>query len=717
MDPQAQQLAMSMQQLVRQMAPLTSAMSDLQRAMSTSVGATSKFSMDMKILNKLSENEQKAYIETVNNLRSMNKEIKSLMAQLEDNTLSEKDRGVVLNQLTALETQRKETTGQLATYAKKAGIELSGFEAKTSIAAKAIALLGNAAFVFTKSINRSIEANSGTIVGYGTNFVAAAVKQQIDAIKHGVPVAQFQEISASNRALIDSLGGTDQMLTRVGGSMNKLWYMTSNMTESMRVAAGMATNLAYAGVEPTTHAMGVYFNNLNLLSRMTGLTAQQSQQQIASMMQNESMQLLLVRARSNEREAIVESRMALLNHAIALTGSTEAAQKMVATVNKMVTQDPLERIKQAAKLQALAGAMGVGVNKGAIAGLISGHPDASQSMAIQGMMTQLQGAANTRMGGGLAGQLVTSTMIGKLGLGNVLNGTTFTTPGMSVMGRGAANLNQQATALGTATGKATTATEKLAQHFLQLDKTLSVFGTSVSEVLHGDNIANIAAGVGTLVGGKALMKTGGWAAKKAGGLLGRGGAAAAEGEAAGVAAEGMGLASRLKGGLVGAVVGGGLDLAGYELKKHHHKTLGGLASAGGDAATGAAMGMMLGPIGAAIGGALGGAYGLYENRKDIFGGKSSAPKPPERTPMTTAEKKKPDPHVVAISKAVEQQTKRADESANSLTEIAKLTKQQVDLSEKSLAMQLTANKDQTTSQIKQSLIGSQEFSPVYNYVH
>lgn len=738
MDPtqQAQQLAMAMQTMIRQMAPLTAAMSDLQKTVVGADGSTRRFTADQKILAKLSEDEKQAYTTLATSLRVLAADIKKLHRELEDASLSEERRTEITDELNRLEKQRTGVSTQMTTYARKAGVQLGNLEQKSGTAAKALAVMGNAALIFTKGINDQIKTGSGTIVGYGSNFVEAAVKQQLAALKRGIPVHEFAETAAANRALVDAMGGTENMMNSIDGPMQKLWFMTTNMGESMRVAASMASDLAYAGIEPTSQAVDQYYGRLNMLSRLTGMSAAQTQQAISSMIKSESMQTLLLRAKVSERGAIIDSREALLNNIVAMTGSTDAAKKMIDEVNKMATAKPLDRIAQVARLRAYAGSMGVQLDPNALRGILSGHPDANQTKAITQMQMALTHATNQRMGGSLSQQLVTSQMLQGLHLDSMLNAGAFETTGQPVMGKGAQALAAQANAADSAYKQNGTTLEWLTKVYLQSDKILSQFGTTIGELTGGNSAASVVAGVGgllmakplTKMGSTALGKAGQWLGNKstivdkAGGMLGKSGLAA---DAEALAPTASKLSMGAKGGLIGMLGGAGLDIAGTYLKNNGHKELGSAASMGGtvisDAATGAMVGSLLGPIGTAVGGLLGGAYGAYAGYKANYSNDSAAlPAGPDRTKesasKTDAAEKKTATDLTQISTHTAQQTKQMDTNNATLMQLAKNSQAQLDIAKAQMALALSADKDKTKQKISTMMNGS-DFSAVYNYIH
>jgi hypothetical protein len=271
-------------------------------------------------------------------------------------------------------------------------------------------------------------ANSGVVEG--TNSLAEALfSQQNTALKYRLAGDEFAKIATANRQVINAMGGSKQAFTEMSPVIDRFRILTGDSAEGARLAAEAATEFAKKGVKPTQHALQIYTNDIVQLGRRTGMGAREAAayfNEIAS--DTESIDILRS-ARAEEREAILKNQRAFIDNALAQGMSTEQAKEAAKVLNKMAAAKPLDRLKQAAKVRALGGAMGIAGSEEAAQAIIAGkRATKEQKEALAQFSTNAANAMDKAAGQGLGTEIFASELIEKLNLDQYYGkGSAFST--------------------------------------------------------------------------------------------------------------------------------------------------------------------------------------------------------------------------------------------------------------------------------------------------
>jgi hypothetical protein len=260
-----------------------------------------------------------------------------------------------------------------------------------------------------------VRAQAGLVEG--TDLVGSLMKQQAQAVMRGVDPGAFAKIMASNRQMVNAMGGISSTLGMLDPATDRLFGMTVNLEEAMELAAQQASRFVERGVRPTTEGMLKYTRDLEDMARMTGLGAAEMASLFDEVERDTDMMHLLRAARDGERQAILENQRALIKQNVALGMTAEQAKEAAKMLNKMVAAKPLDRLKQAARIRALGAAMGVGGADAAAAGIVAGpRATAAQKAAIRDFSVAAASAADTMRGAGLGSEIFATTLLDKLDL-------------------------------------------------------------------------------------------------------------------------------------------------------------------------------------------------------------------------------------------------------------------------------------------------------------
>lgn len=245
----------------------------------------------------------------------------------------------------------------------------------------------------------------------------AMLQQRMMALGRGLKPEELAKMSSQFRNVIMATGGLEKSLQLADTVRNDFYGMTGDMNKAVQLSMEAMQNFAVSGVYPSQRSLRAYTDDVNQLSRATGLAADQIMQLYKEVDEDESSRILLKSARDEEREAILENNRALLLMARAAGMTAEQAKEAAKMLNKMVAAKPLDRIKQAAKVRALGAAMGVSSGAEAAQALIAGPRRTSeQSQQLLKFNQQLTGVLDQARGRSTESELFSSILTEKLGL-------------------------------------------------------------------------------------------------------------------------------------------------------------------------------------------------------------------------------------------------------------------------------------------------------------
>lgn len=657
---------------------------------------------------KLSEKELKLKRDVIAEDKKHQKLVKEVNELTEKLAQAIRDHGEASKE--AADIQRS-----LSSKTKLRDAAASRLSKKTNILEEAVGKLGRGAKVSSTALTwfaatlttqgrqliKQYQAAGGVIEGSGGLF-SSLFGQQMDALKLGITGEDLQKVSSAHRQTINSMGGTEQAFKELNPAVKRFLILTGDNNKAVEMAAKAAQHFAMNGVQPSANAVNRYTTDLVELHRRTGMGIEQAAELYSSISDDIESRDILRAARADEREAILASQRALVQQAIAAGMSADQAREAAKMLNKMVAAKPLDRLKQAAKIRAMGGAMGIAGAEEAAQAVIAGkRATAAQQQAMSKFGQDMANAMDKSASQGLGTEIFASTLLEKMGLEEQYGkGSPFSTS----MGE---SLKPVQSALNNLKD---VSNDKMGQMVGELIKIKGMIGVFLSGNMFGGVIAAaVAAGI-TSVFGRGLLD-------KLGGLVGRGGGSAGGGGGGGRAGKaGKLLKNAGKGGLVGLGVMGAQALAGEE------STVGKVLNS--NTVSGAGYGAMIGSVipgvgtvvGGAVGGAIGGAMDIYD----------WATKPTEMTPMTAQQRKgigadiESDEEVktatLTTADGISKQLAQMDTSNAMLKQLTELAQRQLEITEKQLVAATLSEREKVDVNNRSKLMQGSKFGSTYNYV-
>jgi uncharacterized membrane protein len=541
--------------------------------------------------------------------------------------------------------------------------------------------------------------------------IYSSLGRQVDAAKLGLTPAEYIAMNAASRQTILAAGGAAKQIDILKDQSDTLGMKFASVGDRTKYVQGQMDALAQAGIRPTKESAGILGGSFTRLQKITGMTGEQFNELTREMATDSDIQIQLRAANSQEREQIMQGIMARNAENRAMGMTAEQAKAVSKTLAKLAGQGPVDRMKQAAKIRAMSGMMGIGGGDEAANILIKGQRATPEEKKIlQEHMSKISNAASESQTGGIGQEMMVSTAMDKMGLSSLLG------PGSEFNTRLAEGLKIDEKALEEQKGTNTILTKML--EFFDIGK------AGVSNPLV-QGVGAIGSGIYNAVGGAASGAGGAYAMQKLMGTALPGAGTAASGAASGAAKGGMG--SFLKGaggkilGTVGAVGIGGYEAYGAHSdyaegkisEKQRNSRYGGAAGGVGGALAGAALGTAILPVvGTIIGGAIGAWAGSSAGEKvgEQFGTDKT------KTGTTTAQESAPT--VAATSETMtsnlDLQLSKLDESNEHLAVISKIVEEHLNVAKKQLTTmeQIGSNTEEGTKATLSGLNKSLNYSSV-----
>ena len=299
----------------------------------------------------------------------------------------------------------------------------------TTLTNAALVWFGSTLRTASTQILSQSKANNGVIEGTD-GIVSFMWEQQKKALSLGLANAtQLAELTSANRQLVNSMGGTSKVFDNMNSVVKDFQMVSGSFEGGVKATLETMRSFAEKGVKPTASGMKSYLNDLQRLQGATGMNEVAAREYYEQLTNDVDMIDTLRSARADERESILANQRAMLNSAIAVGRLPAAALEATKMLNKMTAAKPLDRLKQAAKVRALGGALGIAGADEAAQGIIAGkRASASQRDAMMNFMTAASNRADQSAGMGLGSEIFTSTLLDKLDMEQYLGkGSPFST--------------------------------------------------------------------------------------------------------------------------------------------------------------------------------------------------------------------------------------------------------------------------------------------------
>lgn len=423
LDRNFEMLAQSIRGLVGESSRLASAQNTQTRALSSASEEIAEYERQLASASGLNSKQQQAIRDTIELRR---KEIKASEAYHEaqqrsieiqrDSTRSEQEKTNAQDEAKAALGKWREAQSDANKASRKTTDSLKGLTKGFDFSNAAVVWFGQTVRAQAAQLAAQYKASGGVIEGANTVF-GAFIDQQNTALKYGVSGSELAKVSAANRQFMNSLGGTNAALNTLSPTIDRLRANFGNNEEALAVATEQAAEFARKGIRPTQAAMESYVDDVVMMQRRTGMGAKEAAAFFNDIANDTDSIDALRSARAGEREAILKSQRAMVDQAIASGMSAEQAREAAKMLNKMAAAKPLDRLKQAAKIRALGGAMGIAGADEAAQAVIAGKRATPEQKANLAKFSE--NAANTMdqaAGQGIGSEIFATELLGKLDL-------------------------------------------------------------------------------------------------------------------------------------------------------------------------------------------------------------------------------------------------------------------------------------------------------------
>lgn len=442
----------------------------------------------------------------------------------------------------------------------------------------------------------------------GSNFTDTAAK-------YGVSVDTLMQVQneyagallASSRGIGGMRGAATQLLVEFDAMRTKLHQVTGDYDDALKLAGTMRDTLSFSGVRYGTEQFvsvmnqpGGMIDSMRTLATVTNKSVEEIAAMNRQIMMDRDMRFTMLGLDERQRRNRLQDMMQHQTFLVAKGMEIEQAMESAAAFEKLNVQvSPKERYKQAARIRAIAGALGVqgGEQFMSIAMKPTGQRTPEDKERMAQFATDFESAMGKKYGGDTASQMSGGAYM------QTVAGPLYDTliKGMSTAGLEAREIDEGTMEQIRLQKTQLAGQQETGLRVKRLVERLTAFSSDAGIYLAGGALAGIGAMLWQLnLSSKYLAAI---AASSALGGLGGTAARGAGVAAAGMRSAGVGMAAGFVGGFV-------LDKAAEALGKDTQDGI--LMSIAAHASRGAGIGALGGPKGIAAGAILGGLYGVAQ---------------------------------------------------------------------------------------------------------
>lgn len=273
--------------------------------------------------------------------------------------------------------------------------------------------LGGGFLELNKQLMEVTTASHGVIEATSSSFESSMLDLKRETFELGMSMHQLGEITSKNRQMVNALGGRDAMENIIKNNENmRAFYGT--LADSAAANAQIMSEFGKKGIIPTQQTLTQYNEDLTRLATTTNLSASELNHMIDSIANDTDSLSQLKAVREGERESILANQRALLKSNVALGMTAEQAAEAGKMLNKMSSHNPLERFKQAAKIQAMGAAVGLGAEAAAAAAELRKPKGQQNQEVLRDFNVQMTGLVDTAAQQGIGQEIFMTEMMGKL---------------------------------------------------------------------------------------------------------------------------------------------------------------------------------------------------------------------------------------------------------------------------------------------------------------
>lgn len=303
--------------------------------------------------------------------------------------------------------------------------------------------LGGGFLELNKQLMEATTASHGVIEATSSTFESSMLDLKRETFELGLSMHQLGEITSKNRQMVNALGGRDAMENIIKNNENmRAFYGT--LADSAAANAQIMSEFGKKGIMPARETLVQYNEDLTRLASTTNLSATELNHMIDGIADDTDSLSQLKAVREGERETILANQRALLKSNVALGMAAEQAAEAGKMLNKMSSHNPLERFKQAAKMQAMGSAVGLGAEAAAAAAELRKPKGQQNQEVMRDFNVKMTGLVDTAAQQGIGQEIFMSEMMSKLDLNQYYGeGSPFSTTLGNVYADGVAKMGDR----------------------------------------------------------------------------------------------------------------------------------------------------------------------------------------------------------------------------------------------------------------------------------
>jgi len=239
----------------------------------------------------------------------------------------------------------------------------------------------------------------------------------------GMTLEEYTATLADNRRSLLSVGGLDSFNKTLLFARDQFKDSIGDVADRARYAAEQLTILSQSGIRPTQNDLANIGYSFKSLSKLTGMTGAQFNAHLSDILDDEMTRNKLRAASSEaERRSIIEGTARQLEMNVSLGMTVEQAKLEAKALNRLAGESPIDRIKKAARLRALGGAMGIEGGEEAANIMIKGQrATAEEQRRLQDFLSKASNQLSAAGTGSLGGEIFATTLVDKLNLKDTLD--------------------------------------------------------------------------------------------------------------------------------------------------------------------------------------------------------------------------------------------------------------------------------------------------------
>lgn len=371
----------------------------------------SSYAKQIKTSNDLSKAHKIVSKNFIGDFERIKKEVEQNKRVTTEQRMALESYGLSVKDLNKSTEDMLELQEQMQSAVRSTGTEMRGFSNRVLNAAASVG-------VFIAALDQAVEPlRSAARFGTDVEFVDAAMA--------GMSSEELNQLQAQNRQIMAASNDSfSQFNSKVTDGALALTAMTGELKDSVRLQAQAYEQSKILGANSTKYRE----EELKLYARLhngLSMTADQFMDLNETLMNSVGVQSQLYRINVKQRGAFMRD-LKNTYEKLRLDGAThEQAQRMLETFTAIGAKSPKERLKEAAKMQAVMGAMGMGQQGTEMATMMRRgmRGDGDQERAAE-IMAAAQIQVGDKMAQGLASEMATFQMIESTGLQQYLGPTS-----------------------------------------------------------------------------------------------------------------------------------------------------------------------------------------------------------------------------------------------------------------------------------------------------